>query len=64
MELKSGDIFKYCDDYCIAGDFIANDNYRECFNLNKNCVIKVRFNPMVECWNGDKVVLKLYEDQI
>lgn len=61
MELESGDIFKYCGDYCIAGDIIAIDNYRECFNLNKNCVIKIKFNPVVEYWHGDEVELKLYE---
>ena len=61
LELESGDIFKYGDDYYIAGDFIAIDNYRECFNLNKNCVTKIRFNPMVEYWHGDEVELKLYE---
>lgn len=61
MELKSGDIFKYGGDYCIAGDIIEIDNYRECFNLNNNCVMKIRSNPMVEYWYRDEVELKLYE---
>lgn len=60
-ELESGDIFKYCGDYCIAGDIMAIDNYRECFNLNRNIVMKLKYNPLVEYWNGNEVELKLYE---
>ena len=63
MALHKGDIFKYCDDYYVAGEFIAQENCRECYNLSLNRVFKMRFNPAVEYWRGDDAILTLCDKQ-
>ena len=62
MALDEGDIFKYMDDYYVAGELNIPDNCRECFNLSKNYTFKMRFNPAVEYWHGDDVILKLCDE--
>lgn len=59
MGLCKGDVFKYNDDYYVAGEFIAQENCRECYNLSQNHVLKMRFNPVVEYWRGDEAILTL-----
>lgn len=63
MALDEGDIFKYMDDYYIAGEINMPDNCRECFNLSQNYTLKMRFNPAVEYWCGDDVILTLNDKE-
>lgn len=63
MALNSGDVFKYCDYYFVAGDINVIDNCRECFNLTKNSVSKIRHNPMVEYWHDSEAILKLSDKE-
>ena len=63
MALDEGDIFKYMDDYYVAGEINMLDNCRECFNLSKNIAFKMHYNPAVEYWHGDDVILTLNDKE-
>lgn len=63
MALEKGDVFLYDSSYYVVGEFNIKDDCRDCYNLSKNYVLKMRYNPVVEYWHSDEIILKLSDGE-